>query len=98
MGQLSAVDRMPEILRSKVIEMLNNPAMTQLDIVTAINAEAGKKLFSRASLNRFVIKMQKNTGIKRGLKAPTAQESLVRIAKALERIAFSLENQYKKTS
>jgi len=42
--------------------------------------------------------MQKVSGVKRGFMAPTAQESLVRIAVALERIAFSLEKQYKKTS
>jgi hypothetical protein len=98
MGQKSAVDRMPEIFRKRVIEMLNNPAMTQQEIVVAINAEAGKRLFTKSSLNRFIQNIQKVTGMKRGFKAPTAQESLVRIAVALERIAFSLEKQYKKTS
>ena len=98
MGQLSSVDKLPENLRKKVIEMLNNPVMTQLEIVAAINAEAGEQLFSKSSLNRFVKNMQKITGMKRGKKAPTAEESLGRIATAIERIVFSLEKQYKKTS
>jgi hypothetical protein len=98
MGQKSAVDRLPEILRNKVFEMMNNPANTQQDIVDAINAEAGEQLLSKSSMNCYTLSMEKLSGMKRGRKAPTAQESLVRISSALERIAFSLENQYKKSS
>jgi hypothetical protein len=96
MGQKSSIDRLPENLRNKVIEMLNNPAMTQLDIVNTINAEVGKKFLTKSAMNRFILSTQKITGMKRGRKAPTIEESLVRTAVALERIAFSLENQYKK--
>jgi len=95
MGQKSTVDRVPEILRNKVIDMINNPSMTQKEILDAINAEVGKQLFTKSSLNRFIKSMEKTTGIKRGKKAPTTQESLGRISTALERIAISLENHYK---
>jgi len=98
MGQLKAIDRLPEVLRDKVIEMIKKPGLYQSEIVDAINAEAGKKVISRASLNRYVLGLEKLSGTKRGRKPPSAEESLVRVAKALERIAFSLENQYKKTS
>jgi len=98
MGQMSAVNRLPENLRNKVIEMVNNPAMTQLDIVNAINDEAGKQVLSHSSINRFVLGMEKLSGTKRGLNPPSIEESLGRTAKALERIAYFLENQYKKTS
>jgi len=98
MGQICSVNKLPETLRNKVIEMLNNPGIPQAEIVTAINTEAGKQLLTKSSINRFVQSTQKITGVKRGKKAPTTQESLIRIAMALERIAFSLENQYKKLS
>jgi len=100
MGQLRAVDRLPEVLYNKLIDMLKNPGLTQAVIVDEINAEAGEQLISPSSLNRFAKGIEKNTGLKRGRgrKIPTAEESLGRIATALERIAFSLENQYKKPS
>lgn len=59
MGQKSAVDRLPESLRQKLIEMLNNPQVTQLEIVDAINAEAGEPLISKSSLNRYAQRMKK---------------------------------------
>jgi hypothetical protein len=101
MGQMSAVNRLPENLRNKVIEMLNNPAMTQMDIVNAINAEAGKQFLTRSSMNRFIRRMENLTGEKRGrfiVKTSDVEESLDKISTALERIAFSLEKHYKKTS
>jgi len=98
MGQISAVNKLPKNLRNKVVGMLNNPAMTQVEIVAAINAEAGKNIISKSSINRFVLSRENITGTKRGIKPPTAEESLARIATALDRIAFSLENQYKKSS
>jgi|TergutMp193P3_1026864.scaffolds.fasta_scaffold44594_4 hypothetical protein len=98
MGQVFAVNKLPKNLRNKVFQMLDNPAMTQLEIVTAINAEAGKNIISKSSLCRFIESREKTTGTKRGIKAPSTEESLTRIATALERIAFSLEKQYKKPS
>jgi hypothetical protein len=44
MGQKSAVDRLPENLCAKLLEMPQNPAVTQAEIVDAINAEAGEQL------------------------------------------------------
>jgi HPt (histidine-containing phosphotransfer) domain-containing protein len=59
MGQKSAVDRLPEKLRNKLIEMLHNPAITQTEIVDAINAEAGEPLVSRSSVNRYARRMKR---------------------------------------
>ena len=59
MGQKSAVDRLPEDLRKKLIELLNCPDVTQLEIVDAINAEAGEPLISKSSLNRYAVRMKK---------------------------------------
>jgi hypothetical protein len=58
MGQKSAVDKLPKKLRSKLIEMLNDPAVTQAAIVDAINAEAGESLISKSSMNRYAQKMK----------------------------------------
>jgi hypothetical protein len=41
--------------------MLNDPAVTQLQIVEAVNAEAGKKLLSTSSMNRYSQKMRRFT-------------------------------------
>lgn len=59
MGQKSAVDRLPEDLRRKLIELLNRPNVTQLEIVDAINVEAGEPLISKSSLNRYAQRMKK---------------------------------------
>jgi hypothetical protein len=59
MGQKSAVDRLPEELRHKLLEMLRNPAVTQAEIVDAINDEAGEPLLSRSSVNRYAQRMKK---------------------------------------
>jgi hypothetical protein len=58
MGQKSAVDKLPKKLRSKLIEMLNDPAVTQAEIVDAINAEAGEPIISKSSMNRYALKMK----------------------------------------
>jgi len=58
MGQKSAVDKLPKNLRNKLIEMLQNPAVTQAEIVDAINAEAGEPLISKSSMNRYAQKMK----------------------------------------
>jgi hypothetical protein len=59
MGQKSAVDRLPENLRARLLEMLQNPAVTQVEIVDAINAEAGEPLLSRSSMNRYAQRMKR---------------------------------------
>jgi hypothetical protein len=58
MGQKSAVDKLPKKLRDKLIEMLHNPAVTQAEIVDAINGEAGEQLLSKSSMNRYAQKMK----------------------------------------
>jgi len=98
MGKVFAVNKLPENLRNKVVEMLNDPTLTQLDIVAAINTEAKQNIISKSSLCRFIQSREKITGTKRGRKTPTAEESLARIAMTLEKIAFSLEKQQEKTS
>jgi DNA-binding transcriptional regulator WhiA len=59
MGQKSAVDRLPEKLRNKLLEMLHNPAVTQEEIADAINGEAGEPLVSRSSVNRYARRIKK---------------------------------------
>ena len=59
MGQKSAIDKLPKELRNKLIEMLHDPAVTQAEIVDAINAEAGESLLSRSSMNRYAQKMKR---------------------------------------
>ena len=59
MGQKSAIDKLPEPLRKRLIELLNRPDVTQLEIVDVINAEAGEPLISKSSLNRYAVRMKK---------------------------------------
>jgi hypothetical protein len=59
MGQKSAVDKLPEKLRTKLIEMLQNPAVTQAEVADAINEEAGEPLVSTSSVNRYAQRMKK---------------------------------------
>ena len=98
MGQLNNVNKVPEALRKKVVEMLNDPSLSQLEIVDSINSEAGKQVITKSSLSRFVQCREKLTGTKRGTSVPSAEESLLRIAAAVERIAYSPEKRPKKTS
>lgn len=59
MGQKSSIDRLPENLRSKLIELLQNPAVTQKEVVELINSEAGETVVSRSSVNRYKLRMDK---------------------------------------
>lgn len=59
MGQKSSIDRLPENLRSKLIELLQNPSVTQKEIVELINAEAGENVVSKSSVNRYKLRMDK---------------------------------------
>jgi len=59
MGQKSSIDKLPKKLREKLLELLADPAVTQTQIVDAINEEAGESIISRSSLNRYAKKMQR---------------------------------------
>jgi hypothetical protein len=95
---MSVVDRLPEALRNKLFDMLENPALTQAYIAERINDEAGKPVISRSALNRYTKRMEKITGRKPGTRVSSSEESLAKIAAALERIASSMEKRYKEPS
>ena len=59
MGQKSSVDRLSKKLRERLIELLQNPAVTQLEVVELVNAEAGKPVVSKSSVNRYKQKLDK---------------------------------------
>lgn len=59
MGQKSSIDKLAPELRSKLIELLQNPSVTQKEIVELINAEAGENVVSKSSVNRYKIRMDK---------------------------------------
>jgi hypothetical protein len=90
MGQKKSTDRLPEDLRKQVFAMLENPSLTQAEIVEMINTKAQEKVVSRSSINRLAIHVRKEKE-KELVNATHAEKSLLRIAKALERIANQLE-------
>ena len=59
MGQKSSIDRLPENLRSKLIELLQNPAVTQKEVVELINSEAGETVVTKSSVNRYKLRMDR---------------------------------------
>lgn len=59
MGQKSSIDRLAPELRSRLIELLQNPAVTQKEVVDTINAEAGENVVSRSGVNRYKLRMDK---------------------------------------
>lgn len=59
MGQKSSIDRLDPTIRKQLLELLKNPAVTQLEIVETINAAAGETAVSRSSINRYKLKMDK---------------------------------------
>lgn len=59
MGQKSNVDRLPPALRRRLQELLQNPAVTQTEIVEAVNAAAGRRAISRSGLNRCKLKLDR---------------------------------------
>ena len=61
MGQKSSVDKLPKKLRALLLEMLNDPACTQAQIVQAVNAEAGERVLSTSAMNRYAQKMSRFT-------------------------------------
>jgi hypothetical protein len=59
MGRKSSVDRLPQHLRARLLELLQNPAVTQEEIADAINSEAGEPLISRKVVNRYAQRMKR---------------------------------------
>ena len=59
MAQKSAIDRLPDELRRRLIELLQDPAVTQLAITDIINAEAGEQVVSKSSVNRYAQRMER---------------------------------------
>lgn len=59
MGQKSSIDRLPQELREKLTELLQNPAITQKEIVERINAGAGETVVSRSGVNRYKLRMDR---------------------------------------
>lgn len=59
MGQKSSIDRLPKNLREKLTELLQNPAVTQKEIVELINREAGENLVSKSSVNRYKLRIDR---------------------------------------
>lgn len=59
MGQKSSIDRLPENLRSRLIELLQNPAVTQKEVAETINSEAGEKVVSKSGVNRYKLRVDK---------------------------------------
>lgn len=59
MGRKSTIDALPENLRKKLIELLQQPWVTQKDITEMINEEAGEQVVSKSAVNRYAQKMHK---------------------------------------
>lgn len=59
MGRKSSIDCLPKELRQKLLSLLKNPAVTQIEITELINREAGESVVSKSSVNRYAIRMQK---------------------------------------
>ncbi|MCM1321638.1 MAG: DUF3486 family protein [Bacteroides sp.] len=59
MGQKSSIDKLSPELRGKLIELLQNPAITQKEVVDAINEAAGETVVSKSSVNRYKLRMDK---------------------------------------
>jgi len=93
---MNNINKLPKIYRDKVIELLDDPSITQASIVEEINSLAKKKIISKSSLGRFVSFREKFTGTKRGVDTPCVEASLLRIAVGLETISDLLEKQRKK--
>ncbi len=59
MGQKSSIDKLAPELRAKLIELLQDPAVTQKEVVELINAEAGETVVSKSSVNRYKLRLDK---------------------------------------
>lgn len=61
MGGKSSIDRLDPELRSTLIELLNDPNVTQQEIADTINDAAGEKVVSKSAVNRYALKMRQFT-------------------------------------
>lgn len=61
MGGKSSIDQLSDELRGRLIEMLNQPSVTQQQITDAVNAAAGKTVVSKSAVNRYAMRMREFT-------------------------------------
>lgn len=59
MGQKSSIDRLLPDLREKLIELLQNPSVTQIEVVNTINEAAGENVVSKSGVNRYKMRMDR---------------------------------------
>lgn len=59
MATRSAAERLPEDLRRRLLELLQDPAVTQQAVADIINAEAGELVISKSAVNRYAKKMER---------------------------------------
>lgn len=59
MGQKSSIDKLTPELREKLIELLQDPSVTQIEVVDAINSAAGETVVSKSGVNRYKMRMDK---------------------------------------
>jgi hypothetical protein len=60
-GQKSSIDKLPDSLRARLLEMLADPSRTLSEIAGAINEEAGEAVLSKSGVNRYAQKMKRFT-------------------------------------
>ncbi|MDR0638070.1 MAG: DUF3486 family protein [Spirochaetaceae bacterium] len=58
MGQKSSIDKLPDSLRARLLEMPAGPSCTQTRIVETVNGEAGEAVLSKSAVNRYARKMK----------------------------------------
>lgn len=59
MATRSAAERLPDELRKRLIELLQEPSVTQQAVADIINAEAGEPVISKSAVNRYAKKMER---------------------------------------
>jgi hypothetical protein len=91
MGQKRATDRLSEDFRKQILDMLEDPTMTQEEIAGIINARVGEKVVSRSSINRLAVYVRRQKE-KEKAAVVSVEKSLLRITEALECIAGCLKN------
>jgi hypothetical protein len=58
MGRKSSIERLPDELRARLLKLLNDPNVTQLQIAEIINDEAGEQVVSKSAVNRYAVRMR----------------------------------------
>jgi len=59
MSRKSSIEQLPSELRLKLIELLNDPKVTQKEVTELINDQAGTPVVSKSAVNRYAQKMQR---------------------------------------